>query len=217
MALKGKNMSMNISKTLLAIVVIAFIFQLISVDFTWAFIFIPTIALQEPWRFVTSMFLHSPGSFYHIFFNAYALFLFGSILETRISRKDYLVIFFGAGLLGGVLYYLISLTPYVALCELGDGTLWACPALGASGAIYGLLGAVAIMLPEMRIFMLFIPMKMRYAALLWFAISFFGTFSGFGDIAHAAHLGGLIFGLVYAWFIKRNVQEFYMPPENWQE
>ncbi len=210
---------MNLSTALLTIIGIAFILQLTVGGFTDAFKFIPVIALEEPWRFITSMFLHDPFGLTHIFFNGYALFLFGSILETRISRRDYLIIFFGAGLLGGLLYYLMSLTPYAPLCPTGDGGFWPCPALGASGAVYGLLGAVAIMLPNMRIFVMFLPMRMRHAAILWFAISFFGTFSDDGSgIGHAAHLGGLLFGLVYAWYLNRTqVSEYYMPPDTWHE
>ncbi len=208
---------MNLSTALLAVMGIAFLFQMVSVDFTAAFIFIPTIALQEPWRFISSMFLH--GDMMHIFFNAYALFLFGSILERKISQRDYLIIFFGAGIIGGLLYFAMSLTEFASMCTTISGGEIPCPALGASGAVYGLLGAVAVMLPNMRIFVFFMPMPMRYAAILWFAISFFGTFTDDGSgIGHAAHLGGLLFGIAYAWFLSRKgTQEtYYIPPERWE-
>lgn len=202
---------MNLSTYLLAIIGIAFIFQMVSVDFENAFIFVPVIALQEPWRLVTSIFLH--GGAMHLFFNAYALFLFGSILEHKVTKKEYLMIFFGAGLLGSILYYVMSLTEFAAMCPSPSGGLWPCPALGASGAIYGLLGAVAIMLPELRIFVFFMPMKMRYAAILWFLISFFGTFGEFADgTAHAGHLGGLLFGLAFAYYLKRKGDVHRTPP-----
>lgn len=211
---------MNLSTYLLAIIGIAFIFQMISADFENAFLFVPMIALQEPWRFVTSMFLH--GGAMHLFFNAYALFLFGSILERKVTSKEYLIIFFGAGLLGGVLYYLMSLTDFASMCPSPFGGTWPCPALGASGAIYGLLGAVAIMLPNMRIFVFFMPMKMKYAAILWFAISFFGTFGDLADgTAHAGHLGGLLFGLAFAWYLDQKGDDYAVPPpaapDSWSE
>ncbi|NYZ74611.1 rhomboid family intramembrane serine protease [Candidatus Micrarchaeota archaeon] len=193
----------NVSSYLLALIGIVFVFQLLtnidSGPVTALFIFAPTLALTEPWRFITSMFLH--GSFTHLFFNAYALFMFGSILETQISKKDYLIIYFGAGLLGGLLYYATYLF----------GIIPPIPALGASGAIYGILGATAILLPEMRIFFFFFPIKMRYAAILWFFMEFLGTFDVSSGIASAAHLGGLIFGLAYAWHISRKEPEFYQP------
>lgn len=189
----------NVSTYLLAIIGIVFLFQLISEPVTELFIFAPTLALSEPWRFITSMFLH--GSLTHIFFNAYALFMFGSILETQVSKKDYLIIYFGAGLLGGILYYATYLL----------GIIPPIPALGASGAIYGILGAVAILLPEMRIFFFLFPIKMRYAAFLWLAMEFLGTFNPASGIASAAHLGGLVFGLAYAWYLSRRQPEFYQP------
>ena len=193
----------NISTYLLVIIGGIFVLQLISDPVTSLFIFDPLLALSQPWRFITSMFLH--GSLTHLFFNAYALFLFGNVLETQVSKKDYLIIYFGAGLLGGLLYYasyLLGIIPPI-------------PALGASGAIYGLLGAVAILLPNMRIFFWFIPMKMRYAAILWLVLEFVGTFNIASGIASAAHLGGLIFGLAYAYYISRRPPEFHEP--TWEQ
>jgi membrane associated rhomboid family serine protease len=187
----------NLSTWLLAIIGIVFVFQLMSDSVTNAFIFDPAVALTQPWRFLTSIFLH--GGLTHIFFNGYALFMFGSILETKVSKKDYLIIFFGAGLLGGILYYATYLL----------GIIPPIPALGASGAIYGLLGAVAVLMPDLRIFFWFFPMKMRDAAILWFLMEFLGTFDVSSGIASAAHLGGLIFGVVYAWYLKNKAQEFY--------
>ena len=208
---------MRVSFVFLAIIAAAFFFQMISPQFENAFLFIPVLALQEPWRFVTSMFLHA--DIMHLFFNAYALFLFGSILEQKISKTHWLAIFFGAGLLGGILYYIMSLTDFAPICAAPMGGTWPCPALGASGAIYGLLGAVAVLVPNLRLFVMFMPMKMRHAAILWFAISFFGTFSSGGGIAHAGHLGGMIFGLVYAWFLNRQQKMEYEIPvyETWKD
>lgn len=184
----------NVSLYLLAALGIFFLLQLLIPPFTDDFIFDPALALSQPWRFVTSMFLHADLT--HIFFNAYALFMFGTILESRVRPKDFLVIYFGAGLLGGLFYYLT----YVL------GMIPPLPALGASGAIYGILGAVAVLLPDLRIFFLFIPMRMRHAAILWMIIEFLGTFDISSGIASAAHLGGLIFGLAYAWHLKRKIQ-----------
>jgi len=201
----------NLTLYLLAIIGIVFIFQLVTAgqpfDITELFVFHPLLAFSEPWRFVTSMFLHSPEKIRHILFNAYALFLFGSVLERQVSKKDYLIIFFGAGLVGGFLYYLT----YVF------GIIPPIPALGASGAIFGIIGAVAMLLPEMRIFLWFIPMKMKHAAVLWFLLEFFGSFDISSGTANAAHLGGLIFGLGCAWYLKNQYKdpgydEFYHDP-----
>lgn len=190
-----------------------FVLQLISPLITNLFIFIPDFAFSEPWRFFTSMFLHS--DFIHIFFNGYALFMFGSLLERRTTKKEYLIIFLGAGLIGGLLYYLTVFTPWPPICQSPFGGTWACPALGASGAIYGILGAVAILLPNVVIYLWFFPVKLKYAAIIWFLIETFGTFNPGGGIANAAHLGGLIFGLIAGWYLSRKQQEFFNP--TWEQ
>ncbi len=195
----------SLTNLLLAIIGIAFILQLILPVFTDVFIFDPGLALSQPWRFVSSIFLH--GGFTHIFFNAYALFVFGSILESRISKKDYLLLFFGAGILGSVLYF----ATYVF------GVIPDIPALGASGAIYGILGALAILLPDMQIFVFFFPMKLRYAAVLWFVLELVGAFNIASGIASAAHLGGLVFGVAYGWYINRSPPEFGNAHYEWQQ
>ncbi|MFH0885467.1 MAG: rhomboid family intramembrane serine protease [Candidatus Micrarchaeota archaeon] len=211
----------NISTYLLAIIGCMFVLQMIIPGFTEALIFNPYLAFSEPWRFLTSMFLHDPGSIMHIFFNAYALFMFGSILETRISGRDYLSIFFGAGLIGGLIYYLTTLGPWPPLCGDGNGLVVLCSALGASGAIYGILGAVAILLPDMRIFFMFFPIRMREAAFLWIILEFLGTFDSGSGVGNAAHLGGLLFGLAYAWYLKnkhipQEYSEYPVYEASWQ-
>ena len=192
----------NLSTYLLGAIGIVFLFQLISDPVTNLFIFDPALALSQPWRFITSIFLHA--SLTHIFFNGYALFMFGSILETQVSKRDYLAIFFGAGLLGSILYYVTYII----------GIIPPIPALGASGAIYGILGAVAVLLPDLRIFFWFFPMKIRYAAILWFLFEFVGTFDITSGVASAAHFGGLIFGVAYAWFISRG-ERYHTHPSEW--
>ena len=184
----------SVSLYLLAAIGLIFVLQLIIPSLTDNFIFDPTLAISQPWRFVTSMFLHA--NITHIFFNAYALFMFGIILERKVSDRDYLTIYFSAGLLGGLLYYLT----YVI------GMIPPIPALGASGAIYGILGAVAVLMPDLRIFFWFIPMRMRDAAILWVIIEFLGSLDISSGVASAAHLGGLLFGIAYAWHLKQKIQ-----------
>ena len=189
----------TITNSLLAIIGIVFVLQMMSDAVTNQFIFDPLLAFSQPWRFVTSMFLH--GGLTHIFFNGYALLLFGSILETRVSKREYLILYFGAGLLGGLLYY----ATYVL------GIIPPIPALGASGAIYGVLGACAVLFPDVKIlFMGFVPMSMRWAAVAWFIMEFAGTFDISSGVASAAHLGGLIFGVAFALYLGTRQRA---PPE----
>lgn len=199
---------MNISTYLLAIIGIAFLFQMmtggVNGSFTEAFEFNPLLAVQEPWRFITSMFLH--GGIMHIFFNAYALFLFGSILERKVSSRDYLILYFIAGIIGGLAYYLTYLL----------GIIPPIPAIGASGAIFGILGACAVMFPELRIFVWFFPMKMKHAAIFWVIVEFLGAFDVNSGIASAAHLGGLLFGVAFAMYLKKKeTEDYYMPQQSW--
>jgi len=169
--------------------------------FTEMFYFDPSLALSEPWRFFTSIFLH--GSFSHLFFNMFAFFLFGSILERNIGRIEFIKIFIAGGVIGSILYYLTILT----------GVAPPIPALGASGGIYAILGALVILTPNLTIFLFFIPMKMKNAVFVWIIIEFLGVFNTMSGIASAAHLGGLFFGLGYAYLLKKKIQEpeFYEP------
>lgn len=184
-----------ISLYLLAVIVASYILQLVIPGYTDAFIFNPSLVATEPWRMVTNIFLH--GDITHLFFNGYALFLFGIILERKVTQKQYLTLFFGAGIVGNILYYAGIL----------GGIIPPSLALGASGAVYGILGAVAVMFPNLRIWMMFIPMTMRTAAIFWAVISLMGTFDTTSNIGYAAHLGGLIFGWGYAKNLQKRQEE----------
>jgi uncharacterized protein len=178
-----------------------FFIQMIFPFFTEMFYFNPATALTEPWRFITSIFLH--GNFTHLFFNMFALFLFGMVLERNVGKKEFLKIFLLGGIIGGLIYYLtilIGIAPPI-------------PALGASGGVFAILGALAILTPNLTIFLFFIPMKMKNAVIIWIILEFFGMFNTMSGIASAAHLGGLLFGLLYAKNFKKKVYEpeFYEP------
>jgi len=193
----------NLTNYLLIAIGLAFLAQMFTgLDngiVTSLFLFVPSLAFSEPWRFLTSMFLH--GGIMHIFFNAYALILFGSILERRVSRKEFLAIYFIGGLAGGLAYlstYYLGIIPNI-------------PALGASGAIYAVLGAVAVLMPDMRIFVWFIPMSMRQAAIFWVVIELLNSFNIGSGIASAAHLGGLLIGIAIAFMIKKRKESLVYP------
>jgi membrane associated rhomboid family serine protease len=117
-----------------------------------------------------------------------ALLIFGNYLESKVSESKFLLIFFVSGILGNVGYMITA--PSVTT-----------PGLGASGAIYGIMGVVAILEPYATVYMSYIPMPMIMAAAVWTATEFFGMFSP-GSIAHGAHLGGLFFGIVYGIYLR---------------
>ncbi|MFO7967989.1 MAG: rhomboid family intramembrane serine protease [Archaeoglobaceae archaeon] len=151
----------------------------------------PDSVLFRPWQLVTSMFLHA--GFMHFLINMVVLFFFGSELERRVGGKWYLVIFFLAGLAGNFAYlgYAYLTNPLI-------------PALGASGAIYGVLGTLAIIAPEIRVLLFFaIPMSIRSLIVLFAIVDIAGFMGSIGPsgiqtgVAHSAHLAGLLVGLYY--------------------
>jgi rhomboid-like protein len=138
--------------------------------------------LFKPYQLVTHMFAH--GGFFHILFNMYALWLFGAALEKMWGPKRFLIFYFVCGLAAGV--------AEMFLVPIGF-------AVGASGAIMGLLAAFAYTFPNVQFYILPIPfpIKAKYLAMIYAAFDLFGQFSGFGgNVAHFAHLGGLVMGLV---------------------
>jgi membrane associated rhomboid family serine protease len=135
------------------------------------------------WQIVTYMFLHA--NFWHIFFNMLALWMFGSILEQEWGSREFLKYYFLTGLGGGLSYALFNMHSTI-------------PTVGASGAIYGLLVAYAVLFPNNIIYVYFvIPLKAKWFAVIFGAIEFLSTFSNGSGIAHLAHLGGMAVGYVY--------------------
>lgn len=191
-------MKMYISNYLAAVLVVFFLLQTIIPNFTSMFMLDPLVAMQEPWCFVTSIFLHT--DIFHLFLNGLALIIFGILVEQRMKPHAFLVLFFGSGITGSLLYYATYFF----------GIIPPVPELGASGAVYGILGAAAILFPEERIYAWFIPMKLKYAAILWIIIEFLGSFSIESGIASAAHLGGLIFGILFTFYLDRNHRKHEM-------
>ncbi len=158
--------------------------------------FTPAYAFSKPWTFVTSIFLHADifpnGDFLHIFWNMFALFMFGTFLESRIGPKNFLAVFFLAGILGNFAYF--ALAPNSKI-----------PAVGASGAIFGIIGTLAILYPRLVVWMGLMPMPIIFAAFIWAIISFIGIFTAGGGIAHEAHLAGLLFGGLYGFYLRKKM------------
>ena len=138
--------------------------------------------LFEPYQLVTHMFAH--GGFFHILFNMYALWIFGSVLERTWGPKRFLIFYFVCGLAAGI--------TEMFLVPIGF-------AVGASGAVMGLLAGFAYTFPNVQFYILPIPfpIKAKYLAALYAAFDLFGQFSGYGgNVAHFAHLGGLVMGFI---------------------
>jgi len=175
----------NCTFAFIIISIIAFFFQPFS--FFDYLSFTPAYAFSRPWTFVTSIFLHA--NFAHLFFNMFALFMFGTYLELRIRKIDFLVLFFISGIVGNFAYYLTDFNSRI-------------PAVGASGAIYGILGALAVLYPALIVWVGYVPMPMIFAAIFWIVLNFLGLFTP-SNIAYQAHLAGIFFGILYGYSIKK--------------
>jgi membrane associated rhomboid family serine protease len=170
---------------LIIINVIAFVAQLVfdsTFDLTNRFgLYSYNDPRFEPYQLVTHMFLH--GGIMHILFNMYALWLFGAVLERMWGPKKFFIFYFVCGLSAGLAEMLL----------VPGG-----PAIGASGAIMGLLAGFAYTFPNTEFFIIPFPfpIKAKYMAAIFAAFDLFGGFAGGDNVAHFAHLGGLAMGLI---------------------
>jgi membrane associated rhomboid family serine protease len=156
-----------------------------------SFQFDPDSLVTRPWTLVTYIFLHS--SFLHLFVNMLVLYFFGTALEERVGNRQLLEIFFTAGILSAIGYTFLS----QPIFNISPGSM-----IGASGAIYGVFAALTMLEPDTRVFVYFVPMKLKYALVL-FALLDFLMVNSSDMIAHTAHLSGLLVGLYMGWRIKK--------------
>ncbi len=143
---------------------------------------------SQPWRPITALFAH--GSMSHLLYNLLALALFGSILEVLVGGRKMLGIFLATGIGANVLALLIYPS-----------------SLGASGAIFGIIGTLVVLRPSMVVFAFGLPMPMLLAALLWAIGDIIGVFIP-SKVGNTAHLAGLVLGLICgALFHKPTTQQ----------
>lgn len=166
--------------------------------------FFPASEYFQPYQIVTHMFMH--GDIGHLFFNMFGLFMFGPPLESVWGPKRFLTYYLitGFGALG-----LHLLATYLEIQMMGGSSyLINVPMLGASGAIFGLLAGFGMLFPNATIMLLFppIPLKAKYFVLIYAVIELFlGVSNMTGGVAHFAHVGGALFGvlLILFWRYKR--------------
>lgn len=162
-----------------------------------------------PWQFITYMFMH--GNFSHLFFNMFALWMFGYALENYWGSKRFLVYYLitgvGAALIQtGVLALEIrgmtqGLPPFAAQHYINQIVT-----VGASGAVYGILLAFGMCFPNVPIFLyFFFPIKAKWFVIIYGVIELFAGIGGTADgVAHFAHLGGMIFGLLLILYWRKH-------------
>ena len=155
----------------------------------------------EPYQIVTHMFMHA--DFGHLAFNMLSLFFLGPWVERYWGPRRFLFYYFFCGL-GAALIQILSM--YYVIENQGMLSLANIPMLGASGAIYGVIIAFAVLFPNVQLMLLFppIPIKAKYLAVILIGIDlFFGVSGQQTNIAHFAHLGGALFGFLLILFWKK--------------
>lgn len=173
-------------------------------------LFLPTVVSQEirqellinfglwskeaffdyPWGIVTSMFLHA--GVFHVLANMFTLYFFGSYIYRLVGSRKFLITYFGGGILGSIFFVLMS--PPLSL------------AIGASGAVFALGGALTVLRPDLRVFIFPIPVPLP----LWVAvIGGFFVLSMMDFVAWEAHLGGLLFGLLAGYYFRKKMRHYY--------
>ncbi len=149
-----------------------------------------------PWQLITYQFMH--GNLSHILFNMFALWMFGIEIENYWGSKKFLYFYLLCGVVAGLCHLFIS--------PLLGGS--AAPTIGASGAIYGVLAAFALLFPNRLIFLyFFIPVKAKYLITFMIVMEFMLVDSANSGIAHLAHLGGALAGLVFILLDKNTNSE----------
>lgn len=153
------------------------------------------------WTLITSIFMH--GGFGHLFVNMISMFFIGNFVERLIGRKRFLWFYMISGIVAGL--------AFVSLAYFGQDFSWGTRvfggintfAVGASGALFGLGGLLAVLIPRMKVLVMFIiPAPMWLAmAVLMFGLWIVSAASGL-PVGNTAHLGGLVVGLVYGFYLR---------------
>jgi len=195
----------------------------------------------RPYQIVTHMFMHDATSPMHLFFNMFALWMFGRVLESVWGPKRFFIYYFVTGLGAAVLHTFVNfmefqhiaakMQPEMVQTVMNEGLellrrgmnyndplagqlnrILNTPTVGASGAVFGLLLGFGMLFPNTQLMLLFppIPIKAKYFVIGYGAIELFSGIADTGsNIAHFAHLGGMLFGFLMIKYWNRNTTHFY--------
>ena len=182
----------------------------------------------NPAQLNTYMFLHA--NFMHMFFNMFALFMFGTTIESTLGSKRFLFYYIscglGAAIIQEITWYFTWESTFVPLLANLNGCTFeemriainqaiamgqelpflnSLMTIGASGSVYGILLAFGMIFPNRAIYMMFIPIpiKAKYFVIFYGLVELWSGFSANDDIAHFAHLGGMLIGLFIILYWKR--------------
>ena len=182
-----------------------------------------------PWQFITYMFMHDSTNFYHIFFNMFSLWMFGGLIERALGAKRYLLYYIVCGLGAALVQELVwqlswqnmlmssvrgpvaNVNDLINAINAGqaeftmDQFFNSMVTVGASGAVFGILLAFGMLFPNVKLFIIPIPfpVKAKWAVLGYGVLELFFGISGVMDhVAHFAHLGGIIAGIIMILYWK---------------
>lgn len=146
--------------------------------------------LMQPWtwwKWLTYGFAHDPSNIYHILFNMFGLFIFGSAVEQRLGRNEFARFYLASIVVGGITWSIRS-----ALADAGGGVL------GASGGVQAVTILFCLYYPQATIYMMMVfPVKAWIAGVFFAAYNLYGAFSGEGMTAFDVHLAGIVFAGIY--------------------
>ncbi len=171
--------------------------------------FISWIAIQPNaffsgmvWTLLTSMFMH--GNFSHLLVNMVSLFFIGNFVEKLIGRKRFFWLYMASGIFAGLFF--VFLAYFFGITEWGV-KIFGSPevfAVGASGAIFALGGLLAVLTPRLKVYVFFIlPMQMWLAIVVLLGVLWVASISAGLPFGNTAHLGGLLVGLGYGFYLKK--------------
>lgn len=183
--------------------------------------------LFKPWQLLTHMFMHADfatNGFWHILMNMYVLYLFGRILERVWGSKRFVFYYFASGIGAACIYLLMEGIGFKLDPQFGtffpftEGLpVKSIPVVGASGAVFGVTAAFAVLFPNTELRLLFIPfpIKAKYliggyvAVELFLGLASLSSAAQTGGIAHFAHVGGALIGFLIVKFWQRSSSSFY--------
>ncbi|MGC9079119.1 MAG: rhomboid family intramembrane serine protease [Nanopusillaceae archaeon] len=158
--------------------------------------FYPYYSLIYPWTYITSIFASDPTTIYPLLIDTLALLFLGLIFEFNYGKVHLLILFILSGIFGNIAFYLqFYNNPYIG-------------GVGSSGGISGILGALAVLKPKEKIiiFPIMIPINMSYAAVVWIIFNLVGLMFQFLPIGFSAHLGGIFFGILYGYLLRKKLK-----------
>jgi membrane associated rhomboid family serine protease len=179
---------------LLVVNVVAFILQSLLSQFSgfpvddWFALSVEGLRRGFVWQLLTYQFMH--GGWLHLLLNCWAIFVFGREVEAMLGRGRFLALYFSSGVIGGV---------FQALAGVLLGGRFTASVVGASAGAFGLVAAFAMLYPEQPVMLFPFPLSLRAKFLLLFSglIAVLGLILPMGNVAHAAHLGGVLTGMAF--------------------